>query len=840
MRIRIKKQYLLLALIVLGVVSILGVLAWTLLNNQVDPNQAAAGGNCSSPGDAGNTQTCSYFNGTVTTTITTHKCQFVSGSSSPTWVATGSTCPSSVICNKSQYYDCTTSTGAAGKKQCNSDGTAYGTCVSSTPSGGNTTPGSGGTTTTFCSPNSTTQDGCDQSKCSGGSRVKKCDANGSAYGSCYCASGTEVTGGGGTTENNGGSTNNNTTTVVSGLVCGGLEIYQGNQKIEAANFNNLKVGTAYTFKIIKAGNTSTLINTENRSRVLAVNGHVDTLTCAEWNPVSNPNPDNHIFDSDSGGSLTWTPTAAGNYTFYNGLWGTGTECRSVNCSLNSNTNPKTTITSCINKDACNLKLTVVPVVTNYTCFSCTPTLTDSSTAAETQTFTVPCGTGAAAAYPFASAATVKDCPVQAVVPAPVCGEANTKLYEPSVSSLTLAQLCASGKLEYSYNSSTTASPDGPLNLSGSTMAYKCKNTAGATVDCILKRATCATGQTQTKTIPNGTCTETCSADRLSWGTCTNYTCSTAVSYSCSGSNRVKTYYALENNACVSKTSQETCQYGCTGAAGSATCKTAQTGVVNTSVASAVTIPSTDAGTTGTVAVGTSGSLCTTGTLQLVTTGTGASTCTGLVANSNGTIKYNYPAKGSACTVVFNCKLDLASANKTVTITRQLCVPNATGISCTPTASNSTAGKQNCSSNGMTTTTCVVTACASGYYINTANNTCVAQACTPNAVVACTINNVSGTQKCNATGSAYGACAPTCTAKCSNYDLKGSDVNGSPIAFDCKINTLDFAEFRRVWNLTGNARLAIDFNTDGFVNTLDYSLFRQAFTNYNSPTKSCNP
>jgi sensor domain CHASE-containing protein len=62
MRIRIKKQYLLLALIVLGVVSILGVLAWTLLNNQVDPNQAAAGGTCSvSHNDIGNTSILPNF-----------------------------------------------------------------------------------------------------------------------------------------------------------------------------------------------------------------------------------------------------------------------------------------------------------------------------------------------------------------------------------------------------------------------------------------------------------------------------------------------------------------------------------------------------------------------------------------------------------------------------------------------------------------------------------------------------------------------------------------------------------------------------------------------------------
>lgn len=92
-------------------------------------------------------------------------------------------------------------------------------------------------------------------------------------------------------------------------------------------------------------------------------------------------------------------------------------------------------------------------------------------------------------------------------------------------------------------------------------------------------------------------------------------------------------------------------------------------------------------------------------------------------------------------------VDLSSAST-------LCTPNAQQ-SCQP--ANGT-GAQTCTSSGSAWGACVATSCNSGY--NLQGGSCVQNTttlCTPNAQQSCPIGNGTGSQTCNGTGSAWGAC-----------------------------------------------------------------------------------
>jgi hypothetical protein len=87
-------------------------------------------------------------------------------------------------------------------------------------------------------------------------------------------------------------------------------------------------------------------------------------------------------------------------------------------------------------------------------------------------------------------------------------------------------------------------------------------------------------------------------------------------------------------------------------------------------------------------------------------------------------------------------LDLAS---------NTCQPNTQACSIT----NGT-GTQNWTGSGSVYTDCTLATCNSNYYIS--GNTCVLDACVPNAVVACPITNGTGQKTCTSLGDKYGSCA----------------------------------------------------------------------------------
>ncbi|MGE0528758.1 MAG: hypothetical protein AB7P49_16955 [Bdellovibrionales bacterium] len=123
--------------------------------------------------------------------------------------------------------------------------------------------------------------------------------------------------------------------------------------------------------------------------------------------------------------------------------------------------------------------------------------------------------------------------------------------------------------------------------------------------------------------------------------------------------------------------------------------------------------------------------------------------------------------------------EFTSCNSGYNLQNGTCVANV----CTPGASqsctiNNGSGTQTCNSSGTQWGACgYLTACNSGY--NLQNGTCVANVCTPGASQSCTINNGTGTQTCNSAGSQWGACG-NLTACNSGYELKnGACVVQSP-------------------------------------------------------------
>lgn len=96
------------------------------------------------------------------------------------------------------------------------------------------------------------------------------------------------------------------------------------------------------------------------------------------------------------------------------------------------------------------------------------------------------------------------------------------------------------------------------------------------------------------------------------------------------------------------------------------------------------------------------------------------------------------------------------------------------LTCTPNAKQSCqiangTGSQTCNATGSAWGACGnITSCNSGF--NLQNGSCIANACSPNATQSCSVSNGTGSQACNASGTAWGACSVS--ACNSGYTLFG--------------------------------------------------------------------
>jgi hypothetical protein len=113
----------------------------------------------------------------------------------------------------------------------------------------------------------------------------------------------------------------------------------------------------------------------------------------------------------------------------------------------------------------------------------------------------------------------------------------------------------------------------------------------------------------------------------------------------------------------------------------------------------------------------------------------------------------------------------------------VCQPGVATQDCSDSVSNR---EQTCNSNGTGFGSCTFSSCKAGNIL--VNGQCVAQVCSPNSTVTCSIVNGSGAKTCNSDGSVYGACT---TGSCnSGYYLSG----GTCVAQVCNPNTTQACVF----------------------------------------------